>query len=54
MPSASATSTASDGFSFMFNVPGRVMVTASKPGHTFRTHAVHARPDAFTTTSIAP
>jgi hypothetical protein len=53
-PSASATSTADDGFSYMFNVPGRVEVSAMKPGHTFRTHAVFARPDAFTTTSIAP
>jgi hypothetical protein len=53
-PSATATSTASDGFSFMFNVPGQVTVSATKPGHTFRSHAVRARPDAFTTTSIAP
>jgi hypothetical protein len=53
-PSANATSTASDGFSYMFNVPGRVDVSAAKAGHTFRSHAVFARPDAFTTTSIAP
>ena len=53
-PSASATATASDGFSYMFNVPGRVMVSAMKPGHSFRSHAVFARPDAFTTTAIAP
>lgn len=53
-PSSSATATADDGFSFMFNVPGRVTVSASKPGHTFRSHAVYARPGAFTTTSIAP
>ena len=53
-PSSSATSTASDGFSFMFNVPGHVTVSASKPGVTFRDHAVFARPNAFTTTAIAP
>jgi hypothetical protein len=53
-PSATETSTASDGFSFMFNVPGRVTVSATKPGQAFRSHLVYARPDAFTTTAIAP
>lgn len=54
IPSSSATSTSADGVAFLFNVPENVTVTATKAGMTFRAHPVKARPDKFTTTSIAP
>ena len=53
LPSANATATAADGVAFMFNVPsGSVTVTATKAGKTFKAHAVLARADKFTTTSV--
>jgi hypothetical protein len=45
LPSANATATSADGVAFMFNVP-------SGSGKTFKAHAVIARADKFTTTSI--
>lgn len=53
LPSANATATAADGVAFMFNVPsGAITVTATKAGKTFKAHAVLARADKFTTTSV--
>ncbi len=55
LPSGNATATSSDGVAFMFNVPsGPITVTATKSGMTFKSHAVLAHPDKFTTTSITP
>ena len=54
IPSSSATMTSADGVAFLFNVPENVTVTATKAGMTFHAHAVKARPDKFTTTSVAP
>jgi hypothetical protein len=53
-PSGSATSTSADGVAFLFNVPENVTITATKAGMTFHAHAVKARADKFTTTSISP
>ncbi|HUJ60763.1 MAG TPA: hypothetical protein VLX92_19810 [Kofleriaceae bacterium] len=52
IPSSTATSTSSDGYAYMFNVPGQVTITASKSGATFKSHAVDAHPDAFTQTVV--
>lgn len=55
-PSSSATSTASDGVAFMFDVPAdaEVTVTATKSGMTFKAHTLKARADVFTSTAIQP
>lgn len=54
-PSASATSTASDGVAYVFNVAaGNVTVMATASGHTLRQHVVTARADVVTLTEIQP
>jgi hypothetical protein len=54
-PSASATSTSSDGVAYVFNVTaGNVTVRATGGGHTLRQHVVNARADAVTLTEIQP
>lgn len=54
-PSPSATSTASDGVAYVFNVPaGNVTVMANASGHTLRQHVVTARADVVTLTEIQP
>lgn len=55
LPSKNATSTATDGVAYDFNVaPGTVSVSATKTGSTFHTHSIKARPDVITLTLIAP
>jgi hypothetical protein len=54
-PSASATSTSSDGVAYVFNVTaGDVTVRANGGGHTLLQHIVNARADAVTLTEIQP
>jgi hypothetical protein len=54
-PSSSATSTASDGIAYLFNVaPGNVTITATGSGHVLRQHVVTAHADAVTLTQIQP
>jgi len=54
-PSASATSTASDGVAYVFNVPaGNVTVMATASGHALRQHVVNARAGTVTLTEIQP
>ena len=56
-PSGSATSTASDGVAYVFNVPvGDVTVMATARGYTLRQHVVRARASsgAVTLTEIQP
>jgi len=50
----SSSSTYTDGLAFVFNVPtsGTVMVSASKSGATFTSHAVTARAGKLTTTLV--
>lgn len=52
LPSGSATATAVDGLSYMFNLTGDATVSATKSGTTFRSHALKARAGALTTTLI--
>jgi len=52
-PSTSVTATAADGLAFMLSVPpGQITISADKSGATFKSHALNAHADAFTTTSI--
>ena len=54
-PSATATSTSTDGVAYVFNVtPGNVTVHATASGHTLRQHVVNARADAVVLTQIQP
>ena len=54
-PSASATSTSSDGVAYVFNVPaGDVTVRANGGGETLRQHVVTARAGTVTLTEIQP
>lgn len=52
VPSSSATATDTDGFAFLFNVPGQVTISGAKSGATFKSHPVNAHPDSFTVTVI--
>ncbi|MEO7093838.1 MAG: hypothetical protein ABI175_11350 [Polyangiales bacterium] len=54
LPSSSATMTSADGVAFVFNAPENVTIAAVKSGLSFHAHAVKARADKFTTTSVAP
>jgi hypothetical protein len=54
VPSRNATTTATDGVAYMFNVTGQATVSATKTGSTFSSHAVNARAGTFTTTLIQP
>jgi hypothetical protein len=50
----STTATNTDGVGFFFSVPsGSITVSASKAGATFKSHAVTARPNTFTTAVIS-
>lgn len=50
----STTGTNTDGAAFFFNVPsGSVTVSATKSGSSFHSHALTARPGAFTSTQIS-
>ena len=53
---SSATSTASDGIGYAFNVnpTAAITVSAAKTGLTFTSHVVKARADSFTTTPVTP
>ena len=54
-PSASATSTSTDGVAYVFNVPaGDVTVRANGGGETLRQHVVTARAGTVTLTEIQP
>jgi hypothetical protein len=54
-PSATATSTSSDGIAYVFNVPaGAVTVRANGGGETLRQHEVTARAGTVTLTEIQP
>jgi hypothetical protein len=54
-PSASATSTSSDGVAYLFNVPaGNAIVQSNAGGNVLRQHAVNARADVVTLTEIQP
>jgi hypothetical protein len=55
-PSASATTTDTDGTAYIFNVPPSTAVTVSamKTGTTFKSHGLKAVPGALTTTLITP
>lgn len=53
-PNRNVTSTDVDGIAYMFDVTGQVTVSAMKPGATFSSHRVTARPGMFTTTLITP
>jgi hypothetical protein len=54
-PSATPTSTNTDGVAYVFNAPpGQVTVSAMKTGMTFKSHAVKVRPGVITTTLIVP
>jgi hypothetical protein len=54
-PSASATSTSTDGVAYVFNVPaGDVTVKANGGGETLRQHVVTARAGTVTLTEIQP
>lgn len=53
---ATITSTHTDGIAYMLNVrsDASVVVSAAKPGTTFKSHGLKARPDVLTTTLITP
>lgn len=54
-PNRNATGTDVDGIAYYLNVPpGKVTVNAMKPGLTFPSHPVMARPGVLTTTLIIP
>lgn len=54
-PSSSATSTATDGIAYVFNVgPGDVVVQAQGGGHTLRAHTVAAGTGGIVLTAITP
>jgi hypothetical protein len=55
-PSASATTTDTDGTAYIFNVPPNTTVTvgAMKTGTIFKSHGLKAVPGALTTTLITP
>ena len=54
-PSQTATTTASDGVAYVFNLPvGNVTVMATVSGHTLRQHVVNVRADVITVTEIQP
>jgi hypothetical protein len=55
LPSATATSTYTDGVAYLFNVsPGQVTVSATHPTLTLASHGLKVRPDVLTTTVIVP
>jgi hypothetical protein len=55
LPSATASSTSTDGIAIVFNVaPGTVTVGAQAPGAAFRSHTVKARAGTLTLTRVAP
>jgi hypothetical protein len=55
LPSATATSTYTDGVAYLFNVaPGQVTVSATHPSMTLASHGLKVRADVLTTTVIVP
>ncbi len=55
LPSSSATSTASDGVAYVFNVTaGDVVVSAVSGANALRSHTVNARADVVTLTGVTP
>ena len=52
IPDSNATATNTDGYAYMFNVPGQVTISAAKAGAVFKSHPINAHADAFTTTVI--
>jgi hypothetical protein len=55
LPSSTATSTGSDGRSYVFSVtPGSITVGATKSGTTFSSHTIKAYANAVTETIIEP
>jgi len=53
LPDTTATVTATDGRAYLFNLPaGQVTLNATLTGATFKSHAVDARADVFTTTVV--
>jgi len=54
-PSATATSTYTDGIAYLFRLPpGQVTVSANKTGMTFSSHGLKGWADELTTTVIVP
>jgi len=55
LPSSSATSTATDGLAYIFNVPpGTVTINANTGTMDLRAHDLDARADVITTTAVQP
>jgi hypothetical protein len=55
LPSATATSTYTDGVAYLFNAePGPLTVHATHPSMTLASHGVKVRADVLTTTVIVP